>query len=279
MNANVTNNSNRSRAQIVATIGPSTNDLEHMKTALKAGVDVFRLNFSWGDFAEHASQIANIRNAEKETGLSAIIIEDLPGPRIQEVSGHTYNHESISALTDHDRECILFGIQQGVDYFALSFVGSAYDVEDCRSFINEKKGKQPIIAKIERSVAVQHLQEIVSRADAVMVARGDLGNEVPLETIPFVQADIITCANQAGKPVITATQMMMSMVDHNSPTRADVTDVEAAVMQGSDAVMLSEETAKGKFPIEAVTMMERILVEAEKHMNRDRQFNVLKKIA
>ncbi|HTK33506.1 MAG TPA: pyruvate kinase [Candidatus Paceibacterota bacterium] len=268
----------RSRAQIVATLGPATNTYEKIKALAQSGADVFRLNFSWGDFDEHRAQIQHVRQAEKDLGISLVILQDVPGPRIQKIAGHSYNHDSVKALTDHDRECIMFGITEGVDYVALSFVGTAEDVQECRQFINEKGGKQPIIAKIERAIAVQNLDQIVMSADGLMVARGDLGEEVPLEQIPFVQADIISRANSAGKPVITATQMMLSMVDHAVPTRAEVTDVEAAVMQGSDAVMLSEETAKGSHPLEAVVMMEKILVEAEKHVHIDREFNLLKRL-
>ncbi|MES2314395.1 MAG: pyruvate kinase [Patescibacteria group bacterium] len=269
----------RSRAQIVATLGPVTNSYEQIKALAQAGADVFRLNFSWGDFDEHREQIKNIRKAEAELGIPLVILEDVPGPRIQKMTGHGYNHESIKALTDHDRECIMLGIAEGVDYIALSFVGTVEDIEECRQFIKEKGGKQRVIAKIERAIAVQNLVPIVMSADALMVARGDLGEEVPLEQIPFVQADIISRANNAGKPVITATQMMLSMVDHATPTRAEVTDVEAAIMQGSDAVMLSEETAKGTHALEAVTMMEKILVEAEKHVPKDRSFNLFKRLA
>jgi len=268
----------RSRAQIVATLGPATNTYEKIKALAQSGADVFRLNFSWGDFDEHRAQIQHVRQAEKDLGISLVILQDVPGPRIQKIAGHSYNHDSVKALTDHDRECIMFGITEGVDYVALSFVGTAEDVQECRQFINEKGGKQPIIAKIERAIAVQNLDQIVMSADGLMVARGDLGEEVPLEQIPFVQANIISRANSAGKPVITATQMMLSMVDHAVPTRAEVTDVEAAVMQGSDAVMLSEETAKGSHPLEAVVMMEKILVEAEKHVHIDREFNLLKRL-
>jgi len=270
---------NRSRAQIVATLGPASNTGEEICALAKAGMDVARLNFSWGDFEEHRGQIEHIRFAEQCFGKPIIIIQDVPGPRIQKVAGHTYNHDITKALTDHDRECILFGIEQNVDYVALSFVGNAEDVEECREFIKKNGGKQSIIAKIERAVALENLDQIISRADALMVARGDLGEEVPLEKIPFVQADIISRANKVGKPVIVATQMMLSMTDSPIPTRAEVTDVETADMEGADAVMLSEESAKGKYPLEAVTMMEKILVEAEKHMDSNRQFNMLKKIS
>ena len=268
----------RSRAQIVATLGPASNSGEEICALAKAGMDVARLNFSWGTFEEHRQQIEHIRFAEQCFGHPIVIIKDVPGPRIQKMVGHTYNHDIVKALTDHDRECILFGIEQKVDYVALSFVGNAEDVEECRVFIKEKGGKQQIIAKIERQVALDNLEEIISRADALMVARGDLGEEIPLEKIPFVQADIIARANKVGKPVIVATQMMLSMTNSPTPTRAEVTDVETADMEGADAVMLSEESAKGKYPVEAVTMMEKILIEAEKHISTDRSFNPLKKL-
>jgi pyruvate kinase len=272
---------NRSRAQIVATIGPASNKAETVRAMVENGMDVARLNFSWGDFAEHAEQIGHIREVEKALNMGIIIIADLPGPRIQEGKRHTYDHSEVSALTDHDRECIAFGIEQSMDCFALSFVGNAADVESCRKAIAEKGGKQPIIAKIERTAALEHLDAIIAAADAVMVARGDLGEEVPLERIPFIQADIIRRANAAGKSVITATGMMLSMIESPTPTRAEVTDVANAILQGSDAVMLSDETANGKYPAEAVKMMERITIEAEKHLAggaHSRAFNLLKKL-
>jgi pyruvate kinase len=278
----------RSRAQIVATLGPSSDKAEIVRAMALNGMDVVRLNFSWGDFAEHTEQIKHAREAEKSLKISLIIMGDLPGPRIQKGKIHTYDHSEVSALTDHDRECIAFGIEQKVDCFALSFVGNAADIESCRKAIAEKGGKQPIIAKIERTAALEHLDAIIAAADAVMVARGDLGEEVPIERIPFIQADIIRRANAAGKPVITATQMMLSMTESPSPTRAEVTDVANAILQGSDAVMLSDETANGKYPTEAVKMMERITIEAEKHLSGGkrisidhagaRAFNLLKKL-
>jgi len=268
----------RSRAQIVATLGPVSGTLENIRKLADAGMDVARMNFSWGNYPEHIERIKNIRQAEKEVGREIIIIQDLPGPRIQESASHTYDHTAIKALTDKDREYIKFGIEHDVDYIAVSFVGSAGDIEDCRACIKENGGKQRIIAKIERSLALQNLDSIIKSADAVMVARGDLGSEVPLEKIPFVQEDIVSATNKAGKPVIVATQMMLSMTEHPTPTRAEVTDVEMAILEGADAVMLSEETASGKFPLEAVTMMEKSVSEAEKHVSQARVFNLLKRL-
>jgi pyruvate kinase len=136
-------------------------------------------------------------------------------------------------------------------------------------------GNQKIIAKIERAVALESLGAIIAETDAVMVARGDLGNEVPLEQIPFVQERIIRESKLAGKPVITATQMLLSMVNSPVPTRAEVTDVTNAILEGSDAIMLSEESAIGKYPVEVIAMMERIAAEAEIHMQGKAIFNHL----
>ena len=132
-----------------------------------------------------------------------------------------------------------------------------------------------IIAKIERHEAVKNLDEIIAETDLVMVARGDLGDEVPIERMPFIQHHIVKVCKKAGKPVIVATQMMLSMVDNPEPTRAEVTDVANAILQGADAIMLSEETAKGKYPFQAVSIMEKIAVEAEREMGHDAVFNSL----
>ena len=257
-----------SRAQIVATLGPASFHEEIFFKMVEKNLDVVRLNFSWGDYTEKASHINVIRTAEAKFGKKIPIIIDLPGPRVQESGSHTYTKESISALTPKDCEHIQFGIQQNIDWVAVSFVGNAQDIIDCRKAIKDFGGKQKIIAKIERALAVQNIDEILRATDAIMIARGDLGNEVPLEKIPFTEANIIEKCNVAGKPVITATQMMLSMTESPVPTRAEVTDVTAAILLGSDAVMLSEETASGKYPVEAVAMMEKILIEAEKHKNR-----------
>jgi pyruvate kinase len=257
-----------SKVQIVATIGPASSELEMLSRMVEHGLDVVRFNFSWPDFDERRRQVAHIRELEEKYQKRIPIIMDVPGPRVQEGQGHTYNHENPDVLTDYDKQCILFGIEQGIDYVAISFVGSALDVKKCREYIATSGGTQKIIAKIERKVAVDLLQEILEVSDAIMIARGDLGNEIPLEQIPFVEKEIIRACNDAGKPVITATQMMISMTENPTPTRAEVTDVAYAVLEGSDAVMLSEETAKGINPDEAVAMMERVIVESEKHLAR-----------
>lgn len=163
----------------------------------------------------------------------------------------------VPSLTDKDRADLEFGVTQGVDYVALSFVRRASDLDEVRGC------GLPVIAKIEKPEAVRRIEEIVRAADGVMVARGDLGVEIPIERVPVVQKRVIGMANREGKIVITATQMLRSMVDSPQPTRAEATDVANAALDGTDAVMLSEETAVGNYPLEAVRVMRRILEEAE----------------
>jgi len=166
-------------------------------------------------------------------------------------------------ISDTLRECILFAIRQHADYLALSFVSSAEDVNSVRAILREHGAGIPIIAKIERGVAVDKFDNILVASDGIMVARGDLGVDIPLEKVPLVQKEIIKKCNQAGKPVITATQMLESMVNAPRPTRAEVTDVANAIFDGTDAIMLSEETAIGKYSVQAVKMMVKIAREVE----------------
>ncbi len=264
-----------SKAQIVATIGPASTHRDTLKAMVRHQMDVARLNFSWGDLKTKIQEIQIIRDVEKEYGRRIPIIVDLPGPRVQEKASHTYDRGAVSSITAQDEKFIRFAAEHNADYVAVSFVGGPEDIEKCRAIINECGGKQKIIAKIERAVALESLDDIIAAADAVMVARGDLGNEVPLEKIPFIQETIIKKAKKAGKPVIVATGMLLSMVEHPFPSRAEVTDVENAIMEGSDAVMLSEETAKGKYPVEAVATMETIVLEAERHLQGRADFNHL----
>jgi pyruvate kinase len=167
------------------------------------------------------------------------------------------------SLSEKDRADLAFGVAKGVDYIALSFVRSAEDIRMARALVREHGGDTPIIAKIEKHEALDCIDAIVAEVDGIMVARGDLGVEIPLERVPLVQKMLIAKANRAGKPVITATQMLRSMVESPRPTRAEVTDVANAIIDGTDAVMLSEETAMGAYPIEAVKMMARIADDAE----------------
>lgn len=172
----------------------------------------------------------------------------------------------IPALTDKDREDLDFALSLPVDFVALSFVRNAADLDLAREQIGQS-GKRPLlIAKIEKSEAVDNLEAILDRADGAMVARGDLGVEIPIQTVPSVQRRVLRGCNERGKPVITATQMLNTMISEPMPTRAEVTDIYNAILQGTDAVMLSGETAVGKYPVEAVTTMNEIAVEAGKDM-------------
>ncbi len=169
----------------------------------------------------------------------------------------------VDSLTKKDRKDIVIGLEEGVDAIALSFVRKAADILACRKVIHDHGGNVPIIAKIEKHEAVDNIDSIVNASQAIMVARGDLGVEIDLERVPLVQKAIIHKCNALGKPVITATQMLQRMVDNPRPTRAEATDVANAILDGTDAVMLSDETAAGKYPAEAVMMMERIARSAE----------------
>jgi pyruvate kinase len=265
----------KSKAQIVATLGPVSSNEKTLRAMMEHNLDVVRLNFSWSDIKNHERQIELVRKLERELNRRIPIIIDLPGPRVQEKEGHTYNHHIIHSITKRDEEFIKFAAEQGVEYVAVSFVGKADDIVTCRQLIEKNRGSQKIIAKIERKIALLSLDDIIAAADAVMVARGDLGNEVPLEQIPFIQDNIVEKAKAVGKPVIVATQMMLSMTNNPVPERAEVTDVENAVFQGADAVMLSEETAEGKYPVESVAMMEKIILETERHMEGREKLNLL----
>ncbi|MCL6473138.1 MAG: pyruvate kinase [Firmicutes bacterium] len=179
----------------------------------------------------------------------------LPGVRV-----------SISPLSDKDREDLAFGLENGIDWVGLSFVRNAADVKMLEELILEAGGRAKIIAKIEKQEAVEDIDNIIEVADGIMVARGDLGIEMPTEEVPLVQKLIINKCMVAGKPVITATQMLDSMIRNPRPTRAEVSDVANAVLDGTDALMLSGETAMGRFPIESVNMMARAIIAAESNL-------------
>jgi len=175
---------------------------------------------------------------------------------------------SAPALTDKDREDVQDAVKIGVDYLALSFVRRPDDIEELRKLV---PGTVKLVAKIEKATALDNLDRIVAVSDAVMVARGDLGVELPFEQVPLVQKRLISEANHQGKPVITATQMLESMVHNPRPTRAEASDVANAILDGTDAVMLSAETAVGQYPVEAVRAMDRIIREMERHPLRHRE--------
>ena len=209
-----------------------------------------------------------------DDGLLELIVTDVKKPHVRARvvhGGPLRSHKGMNfpgvlvsapSLTDKDRADVAFAVEQDLDYLALSFVRRAVDVEELRKLL--PKGLL-IIAKIEKDSALENIESILRAADGVMVARGDLGVELPFEAVPLAQKKIIMLANQIGRPVITATQMLESMVANPRPTRAEASDVANAILDGTDAVMLSAETAAGKFPQLAVGAMQRIISEIERH--------------
>ncbi len=192
------------------------------------------------------------------------------------VPGDILNHKGLNApgaelkmpfISEQDRKDILFGIEQDYDYIALSFVRTAKDVEAVRAILDFSGSKMKIIAKIESTQGVENLEEILAAADGLMVARGDMGVELPPEQVPYIQKKMIDMANAAGKITICATQMLESMTHNPRPTRAEVGDVANAVYDGATAVMLSGESAAGDYPLESVEMMSKIAEESEKHLH------------
>jgi pyruvate kinase len=173
---------------------------------------------------------------------------------------------SVPALSEKDKEDLRWGLTAGADFIALSFVRSAADIKDVHAIMDEVGIRRPVIAKIEKPQAVENLQEIVDAFDGIMVARGDLGVELPIEDVPLVQKRCIELAREAAKPVIVATQMLDSMIHNSTPTRAEATDCANAVLDGADALMLSGETSVGEFAIQAVQVMARIIVKTELDM-------------
>ncbi|RMF44898.1 MAG: pyruvate kinase [Deltaproteobacteria bacterium] len=334
--------------KIVATIGPSCSDAETLLELMRAGADVFRLNFSHGDAAEKALIIERIRELSRRRQRAVAILGDLQGPKIRvgQIEGEgmqLFRDErvwlttedvvgrdnliptgyagllddvqvgdrlllddgllelvvetvepprvgcrvliggllksrkginlpgvavSVPALTEKDRQDLDFCLEHGVDYVALSFVRRAEEVLELKGLVGSDG--PGIIAKIEKPEAVDHFDAILEAADGIMVARGDLGVELDPEKVPLIQKRIVRQCNRAGKPVITATQMLESMVGSPRPTRAETSDVANAILDGTDAVMLSAETASGRYPVEAVAMMARIAldVESDPHLSR-----------
>ena len=330
----------RRNAKIIATLGPATSDEESIGELFRAGVDVFRLNFSHGAYEDHKQRFQAIRRLEKEFGRPIGILLDLQGPKLRlgtfengraeltagqpfrlclddikgTAEGACLPHAEIFAalkpemklllddgrvelrvqkcgedfaetmvitggelsdrkgvnvpsamldltpITEKDRRDLEFGLELGVDWVALSFVQRPEDVSEAKKLI---AGRAGVLAKLEKPSAIDYLDEIVDLADAVMVARGDLGVELPPEDVPATQKQILYSCRRAGKPVVVATQMLESMIHAPTPTRAEASDVATAVYDGADAVMLSAETAVGEYPIESVSMMDRIINRVE----------------
>ncbi|MEI6346086.1 MAG: pyruvate kinase [bacterium] len=323
------------KTKIVCTIGPVTSSVEKLSALLQSGMNVMRLNFSHGDFAEHQVKVDNLKVAVAKTGIPCAVLQDLGGPKIRigmfktesvtlkegafftlttdkiegdetrvsvnyaplpkevKVGGYIMLHDgkkklqiveikgsnvkckiivggdikgkrgvnlpgaylSIASLTDKDKSDIAFGLKNKVDFFAFSFVRRPSDVEELRGILNKAKSDAKIIAKIEDQEAIENIDKLVALVDGVMIGRGDLAIEIGAENMPITQKMIIDKCNAAGKPVITATQMFESMIKNATPTRAEVSDVANAIFEGTDAVMLSEETTLGDYPVQAVSMM------------------------
>ena len=328
------------QTKIVATLGPASSAPEMIARLFHTGADVFRLNFSHGTHADHATNIATVRALEEETGRPIGLLADVQGPklrvgkftagRVHLSTGQAFTFDQdptpgnarrvqlphpeilmaatsgttlllddgklrlrvvrargghlecevvtggplsdrkgvnvpdvalgIPALTEKDRRDLDFALEHGVDFIGLSFVQRPEDVAEARAIA---AGRAWIVAKIEKPQALDQLEAIIALSDAVMVARGDLGVELPPEEVPLAQKRIIRAARTAGKPVIVATQMLESMITAPAPTRAEASDVAGAVFDGADAVMLSGETAAGQYPTEAVAMMDRIVARVE----------------
>ena len=334
---------------MVCTIGPKSEKREVMESLLNSGMNVMRLNFSHGDFAEHGGRIDNIEKIMAETGRIFAVLLDTRGPEIRtcsleggqdiqlvtgqkitittdssfvgnrdkisvtyanlakdlkvcdtvllddglialkvlattdtEVSCEVLNngllgekkgvnlpntHITMPFLSEHDKNDILFGIKRNVDFIAASFTRNRQDVLDIRNFLNENGGQEiKIIAKIENQEGLDNFEDILEVADGIMVARGDLGVEIPAQEVIFAQKKIIKRCNEIGKIVITATQMLDSMIKNPRPTRAEAGDVANAILDGSDAVMLSGESAKGKYPYEAVNTMATICLRTDREV-------------
>ncbi len=328
------------RTRIIATVGPASSSPERLAALWEAGVDVFRLNMSHGEQADHEPVVAAIRALEEKVGRPIAIMADLQGPKlrigtfarsaVELVEGEAFDldlddrpgdatrvrlpHPEIlrvlrpgmeillddgrirlevvessstrartrvrvggrlsdrkgvnvpgavlplSPLTGKDYRDLEFALRVGVDWIAQSFVQRPEDVAETRKIV---AGRAGVLAKIEKPSAVETIDEILEIADAVMVARGDLGVELPLEEVPGAQRRIVRAARERGRPVVVATQMLESMIRSPVPTRAEVSDVASAVESGADAVMLSAESAVGDHPVEAVRVMHRIALKVE----------------
>ncbi|MES2649783.1 MAG: pyruvate kinase [Bacteroidota bacterium] len=335
---------NSKRTKIVATVGPASSAYETMLDLVRAGVNVFRLNFSHGSHEDKLKIIEQIRRMNREEPFNISILADLQGPklRVGEIENNaldvapgdvlTFTNDkcvgtmeriyvsypnlagdvkvgnvimiddgkievvvkeitktkdvkvtvviggilsskkginlpdtkiSLPALTEKDLADLEFIIEHECDWVALSFVRSVKDIVILRHKLQEKKSKTKIIAKIEKPEAVTNIRDIILESDAIMVARGDLGVEMPVEKVPMIQKDLIRKCMHRAKPVIVATQMMESMMDRVKPNRSEITDVANAVLEGADAVMLSGETATGMHPVLVVETMTKIIREIE----------------
>ncbi|MFC2020243.1 pyruvate kinase [Chloroflexota bacterium] len=238
--------------KIVCTLGPASSSSEVVERMLKGGMDVARLNLAHGTLEEHSRLISEVRALSQKLKLPTGILLDLPGLKKRAGDMRTVFKEHIE-----------FADSQKADFIALSFISSARQVKEVGSLLKNMNVSLPVIVKIEQALALERSEAILEVSDGIMVARGDLALEISIEKVPLAQKHLIKEANHRGKSVITATQMLESMVRSTTPTRAEATDVANAILDGSDALMLSEETAIGSYPVEATEMMSRIALEAE----------------
>lgn len=227
------------------------------------------------DYADLASEVSEGDDISLANGLIRLKVDSAQKNKVVcrvIVGGQLFSRKGVNipsrslklpAITEVDKEHIRFGIEEDADFFAVSFVRGPEDVTVAKELIRRRDSDAMVIAKIEKAEGFKRLREILEVADGIMVARGDLGVELPIERTPIIQKRIIKECNSVGKPVITATQMLMSMVNSPTPTRAEVTDIANAVLDGTDAVMLSEETAVGNYPVQAVRVMNKIMQEVE----------------
>ncbi len=259
-------NSRSNIPEIIVTFGPKISEEEKLKQIIMSGVKVFRFNTSWLDLKNEGKEIDYLKKISADLNSDIKIIIDLSGPRVQKENGHTFNKDLV-VPTQEDYEFIKLGINNNVDYFAISFVKDENEVDLYKKVIKEQNGNQKIISKIERQEAVDNLSQLIEISDAVMVARGDLGDNLPIEKVPFIQEEIIKKSKASNKPVIVATQMLYSMVKNSTPTRAEVSDIASAVTEGADYLMLSDETTIGDFPTESVSVMKRVISESIQHVN------------
>ena len=238
--------------KIVCTLGPVSNSTKVIDGLIRGGMNVARLNLSYGTLEEHSRLISEVRLISQKLKLPASILLDLPGLK-------RYKGSINSVFRPH----LEFGLSQKVDFFALSFISSVKQVEEVKNMLKQMNSDIPVIIKIEQAKALEKSSALLEVGEGIMVARGDLALEISIEKVPLAQKHLIKEANRIGKPVITATQMLESMVRSTTPTRAEATDIANAVLDGSDALMLSEETAIGSYPVEALETMVRIASEAE----------------
>ncbi len=231
-----------------------------------------RISVNYSGFAEDVFPGARLLLADGDLELEVSNIEASAVYCKVILGGDLYSHKGVNfptgsfkipPLTEKDKKDLIFGLGEGIDLVAMSFVRSANDLKRAYDIFKKAGRTVPLIAKIEKHEAIDNLEEIIQAADGVMVARGDLGVEIEIESVPIVQKKIIKQTNIYGKPVITATQMLRSMVDSPTPTRAEVTDVANAILDGTDAIMLSEESAIGKYPVKAICTMNKVAEKVE----------------